>query len=255
MLAEVGILVLEYAAVGAFKATMNRRQRLGLRWRCRGNARKQGRVSFGALLKVEHQQEFALVENNRRPGLLTPIGGVYRAFPSARALLDGFEFHTDGTEGSMGTDLRGTLPQGQQYPCVRWFEDSKEREAAADCTRRELAEEAPEVAGQFGTSIASLAFRPVRRVIEGPLIVGEHPDTASRQVRLLDVVEPRTDAGVGKALIEALRTHAQAPDSPVVFATIDEIKKGRMQSDGRLIGQNAAYLFSSRRYQAEPTPP
>lgn len=204
----------------------------------------QLRVSFAALIRLEVRGKFILIELERRPSTLGPIGGVYKYFDSARSFLDSIEFKRDysGLENAadMERDIRGFLPMSNAQRLIRWFESSVDRES--DAISRELKEELVDRGIlPSSTSLLSMQKRLVRSVYEGPYRVKGKP---YYQFRRFDVFEPTMLSETQEVELNAL---IDFPPSPLKIVSLSEIESN-LTKDGCSIGDHCDFLISSQHF-------
>ncbi|HEV2639912.1 MAG TPA: hypothetical protein VGX23_32565 [Actinocrinis sp.] len=214
------------------------------------------RVSFSALLRVRDRGQIVLLRTPARPETFSPPGGVFKYFEPAAPELERLGFHEERT-GPRGEaarfDLRGFVPYRARGRFRRWFAAGAFREDAAQCLRRELAEELAEVGfGRLAGRLRGLALRPVGCTEEGPDPV---PGKPYLQLRHFEILELAPAPGHGVALHRELLDLARDPavDS-VIGATADQVLHGRT-AEG-IVAPQSALLFFSRRVHADvPTLP
>lgn len=212
------------------------------------------RISFSALLRVRDDDRYVLFHSPTRPGVCGPPGGVIKYFPPAAGLLDrlGFEQERIPPQAeSAGWDLRGVLPSRSVRRFLAWFATGAYREHAADCLRRELAEESVEVGlGPVAENLHEVGFSHVRTVVEGP---SPAPGKPYRQLRRFEVYDLVTGNGVGLRIRERLVRAGAAEEHPeVVCASRADIRHGRL---GRmLIAPQSAFLMGGVRLTPDLPP-
>jgi len=210
------------------------------------------RISFGALLRISSGGRYLLIRNLHRPETFSPVGGVYKFHENARPTLDGLSFRPQdvGPGHDMRNDLRGFIPRRNLGRLVKWFDRREDRESTVECLSRELKEELSEI--KLAKPLASslrLEVRKIRTVEEGPEFVA--PQNYD-QFRILEVYEATPHDRASWSFFEELvAAGSGAPD--LLLADGREIIVGR-SSDGRLIGDHAAYLVGRRRMRSEVPP-
>jgi ADP-ribose pyrophosphatase YjhB (NUDIX family) len=212
------------------------------------------RVSFAAVLRVKDDDRFVLIRTSTRPGFFGPPGGVFKHHADATAALDAVGFRAQrfsSHRDNMHADLRGFVPAGSLGRFVRWFVSGADRETAAECLRRELAEEvAGHIDATLAGAIAELAFRPVRTVMEGPRRV---PGQSFRQLRRFEVYDLATadpaSARLHRRLIELGKDPAV---TTILGADSSQIAAGWCGNTP--IAPQAAYLFGTTKLQPDLPP-
>ena len=213
------------------------------------------RVSFSALLRVRDDDGYVLFHMPNRPGSYGPPGGVYKYFPPAARLLDGFGFRQERFVSEAGrgrADLRGFLPSRSVRPFLAWFAGGAYREDAGECLRRELEEELEEVGlPALAGEVRGLAVSPHRPLVEGPYSV---PGMPYRQLRRFDVYDLLTTDGAAAWLWRRLIEAGADPDTAeVIRATDRQILHGRCGA--ALIAPHSAYLVGAVRKHQSDLPP
>ena len=207
------------------------------------------RVACSAILRIERQGRYLLVQNLHRPESVAPFGGVYKYFEQARDRLDALSFRRQAVDDDMHNDVRGYVPRECFEDFRAWFLSGADRESAAHCLARELREEVHEVGLDAAIVPPGIRFRHVRSVPEGP----EHVATIGcDQYRIFDVYEIVEDTPDSKSFVDALLAHAGRCDK-LVWADVESIRRGRA-ANGRIIGAHSPYLFGTRRFR-ESDPP
>jgi len=214
------------------------------------------RVSFSALLRVRDRGQIVLFRSPARPDAFSPPGGVFKYFEPAAPELERLGFHEErgGPRGEGARfDLRGFVPYRARGRFCRWFAGAAFREDAAQCLRRELAEELAEVgfAGLTGR-LRGLGLRPVGTSVEGPSPVPGKPYLQLRHFEILELIAaPDRGIALHRELLELARDPAV---DTVIGATAAEVVHGRT-AEG-LVAPHSALLFFSRRLHADvPTLP
>jgi hypothetical protein len=212
------------------------------------------RVSFAALLRVKDDDRFVLISSNTRPGFYGPLGGVFKHHDSAIEALDALGFREQrfpARRENMRADLRGFVPARSAAGFLRWFVAGEGRETAAECLRRELAEELDALgAPDLADDIAALTFKPVRTVLEGPRRV---PGQAHRQMRRFEVYDLVV---IDEASVRFRRRLMDLSDDPsrqmIVCAIGAEMATGWCGTAP--IAPHSGYLVGSRRFHADLPP-
>ncbi|MGJ6966933.1 hypothetical protein ACSDR0_33960 [Streptosporangium sp. G11] len=212
------------------------------------------RVSMSALLRIREGDRYVLFHTPYTPGSYGPPGGVFKFHASAEAVLDRFSFREqrrDSPAGITRRDLRGFLPARSLAPFLRWFNGGSDRESAAECLRRELTEELAEVGHpDLGAEVGTMAFRPVRTVVERPERV---PGRDYRQLRLFEVYEPTpTDEAAMRLCLRLLELARAEDERHVILASSQDIIDGRYRE--LFVGPQSALLFGTRRYRQDIPP-
>jgi len=211
------------------------------------------RVSFAALLLIEHSGQYVLVQNRRRPELFGPFGGVYKYLEPAKRKLNELEFKPQVEESGpdMKDDFRGFLPRKNLARLYKWYLDTEDRESPGACLYRELCKELQEidVRGAASKPPPAMSLHRVRVVEEGPEQV---PGQQYTQYRILEVYKPIVSCSPTERFIRKLVAEAQKHPK-MVLANADEIIKGRTATN-EVIGHQTVYLVSSRRIRGEDMP-
>jgi 8-oxo-dGTP pyrophosphatase MutT (NUDIX family) len=204
------------------------------------------RVSFATLLRVKDDDAYIVTQLTSRPGFYGPPGGVFKYFESATGVLDELGFRDERHESrrtKMRGDLRGFLPARSVSRFVRWFVAEVDRETAAECLRRELAEELEADGGRsLTTGLRGVAFTRVRVVLEGPHKV---PQRAYRELRRFEIYDLATDVASARLRRLLLALSKDPAATSVQSVTGAEIASGWCGSTP--IGPHTAYLLGSRK--------
>ncbi|MEU5260484.1 hypothetical protein [Amycolatopsis sp. NPDC021455] len=212
------------------------------------------RVSFSALLRVTDDDRYVLFDSPKRPGSYGPPGGVVKVHPPASGLLESWSFRPERTNAGaekMKADLRGILPAGSLRSFQAWFATGTYRETAAECLRRELREELSEVGlGALEPLTRTLAFTPVRTVLEGPDAVTGKPYLQLRSFEVHDLA--MLDPGAVRLRRELAAAGHDAGHTGVICANFGDIAHGRL---GRaLIAPQSAFVAGPVRLAADLPP-
>jgi hypothetical protein len=152
------------------------------------------RVAFSALLRVKDDDNYVLTRSTSRPDAYGPPGGVFEYFDSASDALNGLGFRNqsfDTRRAHMRGDLRGYVPARSLSRFIRWFAAEVDRESAAECLRRQLAEEMSRAGDpSLTTMLRGVTFTPVRVITEGPHPV---PNQRCRELRRIEIYDLATD--------------------------------------------------------------
>jgi hypothetical protein len=214
------------------------------------------RISAAALLCLEEDDKYVLVQNHHRPEQFAPFGGVYKHDDPAPKILDTIEWEPDYTSHQpkledMRGDLRG-LVYGKHFATfLDWFTKGEGREGER-CIDREIREELLE--GRVGKSIRDEATKMklslVRRVVEGPNSVEGR--TYAAQFRFFEVFRPQRSDALTQRISDLLFERAQKGDNNMLLVTRKEIEASRTSDGKNPIGAHAQYFFSSRWHGVEP---
>ncbi|MGZ3097757.1 SMODS-associated NUDIX domain-containing protein [Streptomyces sp. H62] len=216
---------------------------------------RRTRVSVAVLLRVHDEDRYVLFSSPTRPGAFGPPGGVVKYQEHGRAALERMEFEfEDRGAPAMRLDLRGYLPASRVPGFARWLHRGIDREHAAECLRRELVEELGEVGHEELAPLArDVTFRPVRRVVDGPMKVAGETYHQLRFIEVLDLVPDRPEAVELRTALLSLA--AAAPDGPgatVVTATRKQISLGR--AGVHVVLPQSAFLVGDRRFRGDIHP-
>jgi len=205
------------------------------------------RVSLSAFLRISEGDSYILVRSLHRKEAFGPFGGVYKYFSSAGTRLDELQFRPQGINPEMRNDLRGFLPRRYLLRFLRWFDEGKEREDAANCLFRELREEIREVRLAQEIAVPEMfSCRRVRRVQEGPSIAAGQKYTQYRIFDVYEIIEPNKEM---VRFLSELRSSA-VKHKDLLVASAKEIIAGR-SNDDRIIGHHAGYLFQRKRVRPD----
>lgn len=93
-------------------------------------SKKDIRLSFSYLFKIEVNGKYLLVKGNRLKRQFQPIGGVYKYYPEAKSTLDEFHFRPDTRMNNHDEtdDLRITIKGKYLLKYMKWFLSMKDRE-------------------------------------------------------------------------------------------------------------------------------
>lgn len=198
--------------------------------------RRRLRVSFSALLRVEHEGRYLLVRQGlHRPDQLGPLGGVYKV------LGDGVPNELDfrplpvddeARARSISDDLRGTIPAHQLGPLVRWFDRRVGRES--DALHREVQEELGETGVVLPDGLFPLRAELMHVAEEGPVQVREHDPVFRRH----EVYHLRHGIGL---LLDSVEGNDRFR-----LVTEEEIRSGQTRADKIVIGDQTAFLLSPK---------
>lgn len=211
------------------------------------------RMSFSALLRVRDDDNYVLTWSTSRPGFYGPPGGVFKYVESASGALDGLGFRnqwSDSRPTHMRGDLRGFVPARSVSRFLRWFAADADRETAAECLRRKLAEElGPEGGRSLTDGLRGVTFTPVRVIIEGPHRVPHQRHRELRRFEIYDLAVDEASAHVRRRLL------AMSGDPAVTSAksvTGTEIISGWCGSTP--IDPHSDYLLGLRKLMADLSP-
>ncbi|MFF8588494.1 SMODS-associated NUDIX domain-containing protein [Streptomyces althioticus] len=210
------------------------------------------RVSVAVLLRVHEESQLVLFATPARPGAFGPPGGVVKYRETARLDLERLGFEPEHRDRDvMRLDLRGFISGSNVLAFARWLHREDGRETATECLRRELIEELGEIGHEELVSLAEVvAFRHVRRVIDGPMKV---PGETYRQLRFLDVYDLLADRREAEELRSILVSLANEPaEARVIGASPREIALGRAGT--HMVLPQSAFLVSDRRYREDLHP-
>jgi hypothetical protein len=197
--------------------------------------RRRLRISFSALLRVEHDGRFLLLRQGlHRPDQLGPLGGVYKAL--GEGVPTDFDFRHLTVDDhrrarDISDDLRGTIPSFRLPQFIRWFERRRGRES--DALHRELLEELAEAGAELPPGLFPLRTELMHVAEEGPVRVRESDPVYRRH----EVYRLRHGA---EKLIALAATSDQFR-----LVSEDEIRRGRT-TDNITIGDQTAFLLSTR---------
>ncbi|MGW1269698.1 SMODS-associated NUDIX domain-containing protein [Streptomyces sp. NPDC002491] len=211
------------------------------------------RVSVAVLLQVQDDDGYVLAHSPLRPNSCGPFGGAVKFLPSAIPQLRAAKFREEVRSHSrMRHDLRGFLPMTALPRFARWLSRQEDRETAREALRRELTEELGEAGHpELATGIATVDFRWVRKVVDGPKKAPGHP---YRQIRFFEVFELDLTIAAARTLHDALVTLARDPaEALIICAGREDIVHGRI---GALyVAPQSAFLIGNQRLHADlPAP-
>lgn len=197
--------------------------------------RRRLRISFSALLRVEHEGRFLLLRQGlHRPDQLGPLGGVYKVL--GEGVPADYDFRPLNVGDArrardISDDLRGTIPSYRLYQFIRWFERRRGRES--DALHREMLEELDEAGVEVPDGLFPLRTELVHVAEEGPVRVREsHPVYRRHEVyRLRSGAEKLIDVAEGSDWFR--------------LVTEDEIRRGRTV-DNITIGDQTGFLLSTK---------
>lgn len=211
------------------------------------------RVSFLAMLRVRDDDNYVLTWSTSRPGFYGPPGGVFKYFESASDALDGIGFRNqwlDSSRAQMHGDLYGFIPARSVSRFLRWFAAEVDRETAAECLRRQLAEELGKEGGRsLTTGLRGITFTPVRTFMEGPHRV---PHQRYRELRRVDVYDLAVDEASARVRRRLLAMSKDPAVTSAKSVTGTEIISGWCGSTP--IGPHSAYLLGFRRLMPDLPP-
>ncbi|CAM5704619.1 SMODS-associated NUDIX domain-containing protein [Streptomyces aurantiogriseus] len=210
------------------------------------------RISVAVLLRLHDEDHFVLFGSATRPGAFGPPGGVVKYQESAKPFLEKLGFEPESrARDVMRHDLRGFLSAARVLRFARWVHRGADREPATECLRRELVEELGEVGHEELVPLArEVSFRPVRKVIDGPMkVAGE----SYRQIRFFEVYDLVADKPAAEELRATLLALAANPDEDhVIGANRREIARGR--ADRHVVLPQSAFLTGDRRLREDIEP-
>jgi hypothetical protein len=211
-------------------------------------------VSFCALLRVRDDDCYVLFHSITRPNSYGPPGGVYKYRPApdpdGEARLERLGFRDEpkpkGLVCDMRHDLRGFISSRSAKAFLRWFASGAGRESAAECLRRELAEELAEIEHpELIPEVAALKFSPVRVVRQG---LHREPGSTHLHLRRFEIYDIAVDGNEAAARFKRrLLELAEDPSSDLIVGVgAQDIEYGRCAAG--LIGGHAAFLIGTKRF-------
>lgn len=218
---------------------------------------KKIRLSSAALLLIEYNNKYILIKNHHRPEYYAPIGGVYKHTGRKPAILDDIEWNSDYThneskEADMKNDLRGVI-FGKRFPeFIDWFTSRKGRENE-QCLYRELREELEEgkVDEITRDNSSKIKIELFRTVLEGPNKVKDREYHA--QFRFFDIYKIDSTCKETNILVQELFKKASLRENNLILVSKEDILRGRLESDDKLIPGYTKYYFSSEWHGHIPT--
>jgi hypothetical protein len=209
--------------------------------------KKECRISFACLLLARYENKFILIQNNNRPELFGPIGGVFKYYDSAQSFLDEIQFRPQavGTP-RVHNNFRGFIPIENLNKFILWFNKEKDREIESLTReiREELIDELQLPANIFNENPK---FKKIKRILEGPFPVKGRDYLQYRQ---LDIFECVTTDSYTRKIVEYL---AITPNAKIALVTSEEINKGRITKNKALIGSYCGFLIGNKRTGPEDT--
>ncbi len=200
------------------------------------------RVSMAAIMKVEANGKYLLIQNARRPESYSPIGGVFKYDPSSVEDLDKLGFVGEVHDNSMAYDLRGHMPFENCKKFLTWFLAGQGRESNEQCLNRELQEEFREIGLLLDISQLSLKYVNIRNVVEEP----EYDEGIHKNQLRLQQVFDIAGLDVDQLFVQA---RSLGCEQKLLMASKEEVIRGRSES-GAIIGGHTAYLFDKKRYRS-----
>jgi len=207
------------------------------------NIRKECRVSFSCLLKINTENKYIIIRNLNRPEIFGPIGGVYKYFDTAYSFLSSIDFRPHQIGDKFLNDLRGFIPIEKLNKLVTWFNKGIDREI--ECITREIKEELIDEIGipDFNLKKYTPKFRKVKLITEGPYIIKNKNYLQYRHIELYELISNNSENGkFVKMLIEV-----SLKNNNIKIVTLEEIKNRRVNDSRELIGTYCGYLYSNKR--------
>jgi hypothetical protein len=205
------------------------------------------RVSCSAFVRIcDRQQRILLIQNLHRPEFFGPVGGCFKFYEgTARSILERCHFSVDQTvaERESARDVRGYLKRRHVVEFLDWFAGSRDgRESGRECVVREIHEE---LFGECGVAIPQdfnaqeldVAF--VRSFLERSRVSG----TSTVQLRYFEVHSLLLNNPTALALLSTIES---SRSRRLLWATADEIARGRHLETRRAIGHAAVLLVNDR---------
>lgn len=217
-----------------------------IKWACRAwRSGAEIRVSMASLVRIGNHR-LLLVNNNRRPEVLSAPGGVIKFDSAARTYLSPMEWRDDSAVADRHgqNDLRGFLYRRNIPRFIEWFESEVARESDKDAALREVQEEIPDLGARVRRG--EFCLRKLRSVWEGPNWL---PLRKIYQLRFFSVFELADQTGTLAVDVEA---RVSLPPG-ATWVEVAQLSQGRLPSQ-KVLGSNVGYLVSATSAIAEPAP-
>ncbi len=197
--------------------------------------KKDVRLSFSYLFKIEVDGKYLLVKGNRLKKQYQPVGGVYKYYDEAKLTLESFKFRPDVKMGNTSEtdDLRIFIEGRYLLLFMNWFKSMRDREY--DPTR-EFKEEL--IASKLLPESAFSKFE-YRKIYTHDKGVEYSTFMQCDEIVYADIFEIKLSDSQKAAIRQAVEEH---PDM-LCLATADELKCECYNGIEKNLGNNAKWLL------------
>ena len=197
--------------------------------------KKEIRLSFSYLFKIEVDGKYLLVKGNRLKKQYQPVGGVYKYYDEAKPTLESFKFRPDIKMGNTSDtdDLRIFIEGKYLLLFMEWFKSMKNREYDPI---REFKEEL--IASKLLPESAFSKFE-YRKIYTHDKGVEYSTFMQCDEIVYADIFEIKLSDSQKAAIRQAVEEH---PDM-LCLATADELKCECYNGMEKNLGNNAKWLL------------